>query len=270
MIKNNISLSILVLFIISCDNNNNIDDEQFRYPLNIGNRWEYRREWISYSYPDSTLIDSLIAVRSGQDSCSIIVVQETTILDSIETVQLMEQAWEDSTVIVGLYYYQERDTGLFYLAYQRPYLNAHPKQVSMEAPLFEPLMPNHLKKVLVSELSKVNSTSKIYYIDPPVYVLKYPLERGSNWVYRYQPWYIQKTVLSDTTVILECGTFDCYKIRMTYKYSNTEVIIDDFIADEGLVLRKILSKGYAYDSLYNYIYTVWDDEYRLMSYDIDE
>ncbi|MCG2716078.1 MAG: hypothetical protein L6422_07315, partial [Candidatus Marinimicrobia bacterium] len=73
----------------------------------------------------------------------------------------------------------------------------------------------------------------------------------------------------DTTVILECGTFDCYKIRIYYEYSDTQVTIDDFIADEGLVLRKISTKGYLFDNN-NYVYNVWDDEYRLMNYDIDE
>ncbi|MBU4444476.1 MAG: hypothetical protein L6422_00620, partial [Candidatus Marinimicrobia bacterium] len=194
-IRNVIFLSILTLFIIGCDDNTDTVDEPFRYPLSIGNRWEYRREWISYYYPDSTLSDSAIAVFSGHDSCSIIVVQETTILDSIETVQLMEQAWEDSTIIVGLYYYQDRDTGLFLLGYQNPYLIASPKPVIVKMPLFEPLMPNHLKRVMSSRLVRISSTLDIYYEDPPVYVLKYPLERDTNWVYRYQPWYMPKTVL---------------------------------------------------------------------------
>jgi len=269
-IKNTFFILAPFLLIIGCDDNSNRVDEPFRYPLTVGNRWEYRREYVMTSWPDSTMSDSLISTVTGDDSCSIIVVQETTILDSIPTVQLMEQTWEDSAVVIGLYYYQERDTGLFLLAYQNPYLNATPKPVGPETPIFEPLLPSYLKNAFAARLSKTQFINDIYYEDPPVFVLKYPLEVGTNWTYRYQPWYIPKTVLSDTTITLECGTFDCRVVRLYYDFSDVKVVIDDYIAGEGLVLRKISSKGYFYDNNDNYTFSVFDDEYRLMNYDVAE
>jgi len=265
---------IILLIIIGCEDEQTDQKEKYIFPLSIWNRWEYRREYIYTSF-DTTQTDT-IEIISGYDSCSVIVVLEAILLDKIETVQLMEQAWEDSNIVVGLYYYQERDTGLFLIAYQNPYLFALPKYSNSLYFYGEPLIPDYLKRFFFKEISQIKKTSengKLHFEDPPVFVLKYPLEIGNYWTYRQedQPFRIDKEVIQDTSITVPAGTFNCYQIRWIYDYAepfkNLTIHFYDFIADEGLILRKIYIEAvtHIYDELR---YSKLNDEYKLMDYEI--
>ncbi|MCG2716958.1 MAG: hypothetical protein L6422_11950 [Candidatus Marinimicrobia bacterium] len=265
-------LSIILMMIIGCEDEPTVPKENYTYPLSIGNRWEYHRDFTYCSYSDSTQTDTC-GIISGYDTCSVIVVQETTLLDTIETIQLMEQTWEDSSIFVGLYYYEERDTGLFLIAYLNPYSSALPKSINRSNFLNEPLIPKHLKELYYGKLTRLNKLSengKLYYEDPPVYSLKYPLEIGSYWTYRQEghPWRMDRKVIQDTTITVPAGTFKCYQLRMDYMISETNVRIDDFIADEGLILRKVYLEGEVWDEYGNLLYSKLDDEYKLMNYEL--
>jgi hypothetical protein len=261
---------VILLSVIGCEDDTNPAEDQFVYPLAIGNRWEYRREFVVHNYPNATQTDSCIDMISGSDSCSVIVVQQTRLRDSIETVQLMEQAWEDTSIVVGLYYYQERDTGLFEIAYQNPYLSALPKSTNSSWLLDEPLMPTHLKELFYGKLPRFNKPSdygEIYYEDPAIFVLKYPLEAGASWIYRQEghPWRMDREVIGDTTITVPAGTFDCFQVRLSYEHAKTIFIENDFIAKEGLILRKIDTQSEISEES-GTIYSRWDDEYKLMNY----
>jgi len=266
-----IGYGLLLISFIGCDNNSVNTNDQYYYPLEIGNKWEYRRDYVFYSYTDSTKTDT-IEIITGNDSCSVFVIQELTLKDTINTIQLMEQAWEDTTIITGYYYYQERDTGLFEIAYQNPYLLALPKIANTIQILNEPLIPIHLKELIYEQPNVLNKTngSSIFYEEIPVYVLKYPLVIGSHWQYRQEnhPWRMDKEVIQDTTVTVSSGTFNCYHIRMSYVKSELNVAFDDFLSDEGLVLRIIHIYGKSVNDKNEMIYEQLIDKYELMNYDV--
>lgn len=264
----------LIFFFVGCENDIEKNEDQYIYPLAIGNRWEYRRDYTTYFCSDSIQSDTYVDTISGIDSCSIIVLQNTILLDSIETVQLLEQFWDDSSIYVGLYFYQERDTGLFQTAYQNPNLPALPKYSNSFYFYGELLIPDYMKRFFFKDISQIEKTSEngtIHFEDPPVLVLKYPLEIGNYWTYRLenQPFRIDKEVIQDTLITVPAGTFNCYQIHWIYDYSETfrDLIIhfNDFIADEGLILRKIYIEGISYiDSEFRY--SIFNDEYKLMDF----
>jgi len=262
---------LLLIIFIGCDTGSVDTGHQYKYPLDIGNRWEYHRDCVIYSFTDSTKTDT-IEVFKTDDSCSVIVVQEVTLKDTINTIQLMEQDWDDSTINTGYYYYQERDTGLFLIAYQNPYLLAIPKTGNTIQILNEPLIPKHLKELFYENLNPLTKTngSNIIFEEIPVYVLKYPLEVGSRWNYRQEnyPWRMVKEVIQDTTVNIASGTFYCFHVRMSYVLSEFKVAIDDFLSDEGLVLRIIRTCGKLVTIENENIYEQSIDKYELMNYDI--
>ena len=269
-------LSVILLIIIGCEDEQTDQKEKYIFPLSIGNRWEYRRDYIHYICSDSIQSDTYVDTISGIDSCSVIVLQNTILLDSIKTVQLIEQSWDDSSIYVGLFFYQERDTGLFQIAYQNPNLLTLPKYSNSLYFYGEPLIPDYLKRFFFKEISQIKKTSengKLHFEDPPVFVLKYPLEIGNYWTYRQedQPFRIDKEVIQDTLITVPAGTFNCYQIRWIYDYAepfkNLTIHFYDFIADEGLILRKIYIEAvtHIYDELR---YSKLNDEYKLMDYEI--
>lgn len=265
---------IILLSFLGCDSDTNIVEDQFTYPLSVGNRWDYRRDYIEYMFTNSSRADTLTTV-SGSDSCSISVVQNIVLRDSIATVQLIGQDYVNGDTSVGLYFYQSRDTGLFEIAYQDPGLIVLPKPGGVGFLFTEPLMSQYFRKMIglqIADLAKSAGANELYFEDPPVFVLKYPLEVGSQWIYRLEnhPWRIDKAVIGDTTVQVSAGTFDCYKIRLSYEFSATNVIIDDYIAKEGLIRREILFEGDISDMYGTALYCEWHEDYILMNYDLIE
>lgn len=263
---------LLVIFIAlmmaGCDNimendansEHELADGEYPYPLVAGNQWEFRREYKLVYYSDSTNRDSVISSTVGSDSIAVIVAGATTLQDSINTTEVFQEAWSDTLVNTSEYYYQQRDTGLFLIAYRHSYYPSLPKPTGMENYLSYPIIYDQIGKHNIS-ISNTGSTDELSFIEPPRQILKYPLEIGEDWCYRFEPYKIDKKVIRDTTVVVPVGEFDCYQVRLKY-YVGTWVTIDDFISDNGLVLRKITTEG----SIMTSSYMVLNDEYKLMGY----
>ena len=188
-----ISWALILLIMLSCDTTTNLDGDKYPYPLSNGNQWEFRREYTSVTYSDSVARDSVLDSISGTDSISVIVAGKETLRDSIETTKLLQKAWEDTLVNIGEYYYQERDTGLFQIAHRNYYHHFLPKPTNNISPFNEPLMPQHLQKLIAKEsgsFGKITANDELRFEENPLYVIKYPLEMGTTWNYRKAPWRI--------------------------------------------------------------------------------
>lgn len=270
-----ISWALILLIMLGCDTTTNLDGDKYPYPLSNGNQWEFRREYTSVTYSDSVARDSVLDSISGTDSISVIVAGKETLRDSIETTKLLQKAWEDTLVNLGEYYYQERDTGLFQIAHRNYYHYSLPKSTNHISPFNEPLMPEHLQKLIAKEsgsFGKITGDDELRIEESPPYVIKYPLEMGSSWYYRKTPWIIEKEVIADTNITVPAGSFDCYQVHSRYNIPgfNGEVTINDFIADQGLILRELHTESMIYQNSFidSALYNVWNDKYILMDYEV--
>lgn len=270
-----ISWVLILLIMFGCDTTTNLDGDKYPYPLSNGNQWEFRREFRSDYYPDSLNRDSIITTMAGSDSISILVAGREVLRDSIETTKLLQEAWEDTLVNIGEYYYQERDTGLFQIAYRNYYHYSLPKPTNSSKPFNEPLMPEHLQKLIAKKsgsFGKITGDDELRFEENPLYVIKYPLEMGTTWNYRKAPWRIEKKVVADTNITVPAGSFDCYQVHSRYNIPgfNGEVTINDFIADQGLILRELHTESMSYQNSFidSALYNVWNDKYILMDYEV--
>ncbi|HMA62177.1 MAG TPA: hypothetical protein VKP78_05950 [bacterium] len=269
------SWALILLIMIGCDTTTNFDGDKYPYPLSTGNQWEFRREFKSDYYPDSLNRDSIITTVAGSDSISILVASRETLKDSIETIKLLQKAWEDTLVNLGEYYYQERDTGLFQIAHRNYYHYFLPKPTNYSNPFNQPLMPEHLQRLIAEEsgsLGKITANDELRFEENPPYTIKYPLKMGTSWYYRQSPWLIEKEVVADTNITVPAGSFDCYRVYSRYNIpeSRAKVTINDYIADQGLILRELHSESMIYQNSFidSALYNVWNDKYILMDYEV--
>jgi hypothetical protein len=232
------------------------ENTRFEYPLEIGNRWVYSTEIIWTNFEPDSMEDEIDPPETSSALCEVIGKQ--ILLDSVETVVLGTTEQTSRYQYVSHHFYRETEEGLFILAYQ----NAgsaiiHPKsenkkRIHFKNKQFESIhqLSNFMQQALPEQ--RIVSDSLIYE-DPPVQTLKYPLEPGSQWTYRYDfaPWRIDKTVIGKTTLSLDIGVFECFHIKWLYDWDQNgvwdeDLSIDDYIGKEGLLKRTVtfLNVGY--------------------------
>jgi hypothetical protein len=92
---------------------------------------------------------------------------------------------------------------------------------------------------------KKNSSDSLYYEDPPIEILKYPLVVGSQWTYRNEfGMRIDRIVIGKKKIELDLGSYECYQIRWLYDYDgdgvwDDDIWMDDYINEEGLIKREL-------------------------------
>ncbi len=265
MLKTNHILIILflLLLIISCKEDDNpitTDEDQFLYPMEVGNKWEYDRHFAMFNFRP---IDSLDYPRYDDSihyysKIVVEVVREETILDTVEA--FVFQSSESSSLSIqnfwSEHYYANRKDGLFLYGYKLTGggVNGLPKITNSEKIVFKGKEFNSVDEIIQTLdliLPKVYNiySDSIYYEDPPIKVLKYPFETANEWIYRppNQPFAISKRVLGKENMELFSRTFVCSKIEWLYDLDSNdewdeEISVIDFVADEGLIKRTFFVK----------------------------
>jgi len=161
----------------------------------------------------------------------------------------------------GIIYYGQDDDGLYEHGYEGSATLSMPKGLPAREGqggiYFKGMYFNNMNELfrLFQEalpgpyLYRVDSTQQIIE-DPPLEVLRYPLEQGTTWTFReaHYPWRIDKRVVGEEEVVVPAGTFMCSKIRWLYDIDgndewDTDIFIEDFIGKEGLIQREITVLG---------------------------
>jgi len=252
-------LALLALAIFSCDNENDNPGGMI-YPLSVGNSWEYSREMNLFFYQDSAGTPVYEDTATYTSTASVVITGKETLRDSIETYVFYSEE-NDSFGTFGTYsgidYYNNTDSGLYLYAYQSwgPYIL--PKTQTSSKILFKGKtfnsvreLSNYLQAALPSY--RVLSDS-IYFEEPPVKSLQYPLKVGARWIYREadDPWRIDKVVTARDTIQVPAGEFSCYKIQWLYDLDDDEqwdedIAFYDYISSAGLVRRHLIVLGLAH------------------------
>jgi hypothetical protein len=248
-------MSLALLFISSCDFDKtplNPDKSDYDYPMTIGNQWEYQRTFSYYNIrPDTltmppgldTAITSTIVMKTAR---------QEIIHDSITTFVFQETLTDGSQSLMDESYYANVEGDLYFYAYRNPGF-VIPKATAKKRMMFKGMSFSDAREI-TSFLTRVasannNLVDSLIYEIPPLLSLKYPLQQGSQWTYRYpgRPWRIDKRVLNKEAVRVPAGEFDCYRIKWLYDLDNDgswdeDIIFYDYVCEKGLVKRSISYK----------------------------
>ena len=188
--KKNLSwiiIIIVILFFVGCNifhsDNNNQQNSDFKYPLSIGNSWQYEKLF--------TLdFDSLATYNGLSDttyysSGLVEIIDNEVIFDTLDAYNFETTIDEDGNIFTGNEYYNTEDNSLISYGYIHPQMMT-PK-VEQE---YAYIMFKNKKFINVTEI--INWIEKGYYgneyskkdsiIFDPVKSLDYPLEEGKQWI----------------------------------------------------------------------------------------
>ena len=118
----------------------------------------------------------------------------------------------------------------------------------------------------------------LIFEDPPVRTFRYPLQIGSNWIYRSGDkfWRIEKKVVGKEVIEHPLGNFHCYLINWLYDINkdgqwDEDVQFTEALSKKGLIYRKlnlynieVIGETGAFIGLTNF-----KEEYVLESYILD-
>ncbi|MDA3872316.1 MAG: hypothetical protein PF551_08240 [Candidatus Marinimicrobia bacterium] len=257
-VKNIIFISILLIYSLSFFSCFEGDDnyEGIIYPLSIGNTWDYTLNWNMYSYSDTACYPHQYEDTSTYSSdISVTVTQKVLLKDSFETFEVV--GIENSTMGMNTVkrYYKNNNDGLYIYAYMSGGPIILPKKQSGNSIVFKGLKFNDFRQLsdfvqqAMPHLSILSDS--IYYEEPPLKALQYPIEIGDQWTYREEnddTWRMDKKVIDRKDVELSIGTFECYEIKYIYDIDHDgkwddDIWISDLISKKGLIQRTITILG---------------------------
>jgi hypothetical protein len=234
-----IILLIIVLGIQSCKHNVNqvsLVDNNFKYPLKIGNRWTYN---VSTTWSDISP-DSIRYMLTDTSTVLSVLVERDTVLDTNKVYKLTEGG--SNYGAAG--YYSNENNGFIKYGYNDYPGTVLPKSKFGLRFLFNGSYYNNIRE-LVKILEENVPLSKIlrdtiYYFDPPRIIYKYPLEAGNEWLFSTSGIVIYKKVLGKEIINTGTGSVECYKIQWIYpneEFGNIEYY--EYVGDKGLLKTDI-------------------------------
>jgi len=230
-------------------------ERDFIYPLEPGNIWKYERDYSLYFYTDTTnptpYLDTLMETSQITNT-----VTGTDLLnDTLNAIEMICTENDGKNVYTNYQYYQNKTDGLYLLAYYSEGSLILPKSASVKHIRFKDMvfdnyhqLLNYIQKEI--PIGKVIADS-LYFENPPVKVLEYPLEIGAQWTYRTlpnDPFHIEKIIEGKESLLLNDILYDCYKVRFLYDLDHDgawdeDIWITDYIGREGLIRRSITILG---------------------------
>lgn len=243
-------LLLLMIFSTSCIFNSDNDDENdFIYPLSIGNIWEYKRQWNLYYYSDSLEIKEYTDTVTYSSDISVSITDEVTLNGDIDTYKMTGIENDGMMTFEGTQYYRNNEDGLYIYAYlgSGVYL---PKDVAGEYICFKgkKFKNFHALSNYIQEITPILSlqSDTIIYEEPPIKTIHYPIKIGKQWTYREagNPWRMDRKVTNRVNLEIEIGSFDCYTIKFIYDLDedgewDDDIWITDYISKQGLIKREI-------------------------------
>ena len=251
-VKNSsVIIGLFLVTMLGCSKDDNpvdLGDNDFVYPLTVGNKWEYSRAFSIFNFrsdsTDSTPGDTIFATSSIE------IVRTDTLLDSIECFVLQEVFTEQEDTFVDESYYSNEEDGLYHWAYNGAGY-AIPKTIAGKRIYFKGRYFSSVREIsrfVERAIAKrIVMSDSIYYEDPPLQSLAYPLSDGLQWTYAGNPWRHDKKVVGEENVTVAAGTFRCYKIQRLIDLDDNgewddDIEFYDYMSSQGLIERDALFK----------------------------
>jgi len=250
---------VLLFVIIGCEK----AELPFRYPLAIGNHWEYKRNIEHWNIPDGQVVEDIDTARYTFPVTANIT-GKTRLKGGKEAYVFESVEIEGPDIFKTTNFYGENDDGMYLYGYILGGNAAGlPKRMAVlnegQKILFKRRYFNDFRQILawlqhpLPALGKGLEDSIYYEVRPPE-VLHYPLETDQSWTFRRGPWRIDKLVEGRVQLKAPAGSYRCHKIRWLYDLDgdgdwDDDIFIYDFIAPVGLVRREIVAEGIMTDEM---------------------
>lgn len=227
-------------------------DENFVYPLQDGARWEYEGEYaITKVDGDSVVLDTVYDVSGSVEILRHLNLQEFEKVYEIRDILRGRNGPRESTS-----YYKNRDDGLYLLGYSAGGVGDYfPKRTTRGRYLLNGTRFSSIDDMMAMfHFASIHTfgyqDDSLYFEQPPVKAIAYPLEVNRRWIYREsgRPWRIEKEVTGRRTLSVPAGEYDAYRIRWWYDIDDDgnwddNISIVDFVAQIGLIKRTISIHG---------------------------
>jgi hypothetical protein len=238
------SMLLLCSLAISCEFSSDIEEAraEFRYPVQIGNRWSYHHEWDNYNFRPDTLEDRRPDMTFEHN---VEVVKDTVLNENTECLifEWSEPNYNDR----ARKFYKNDESGFYCYAHTSGASISMPKnagdyQIKFAGKLFND--ERQLAKYILNQMDQLTDYhDTIYFFDPPQTIYQYPVHANRMWLYADNLFKIWKKVVGEEKVTTSAGSFDCYKILWVYE-SNEYFPPDDFeiyeyVSDKGII-KKVL------------------------------
>ncbi len=256
----NILIYIFITFIYSScsDNvvNNNLStpiesENNFKYPDKVNSFWYYTtRNFVTNLRPDSIRIYYPTDTLIGYGGATVL---SDTVINNDTLVLLQNNHGSAGHNHTTLEFYKQSDSGLIRIAYYsdgtnfgpyRPGLNSLHYTINDKS--FNSI--DELMNYYNNDFDKpASDTTIIYFDDPPIRALKYPITENTEWGFvTYGTTRITKKYTNFETVNLIMGSFHCIKVQRNWYYnspvSDPRFISFDYFSKDGMVKRDFTIK----------------------------
>ena len=232
----------LILF-NSCSDRHSQEVENLRFPLQVGNIWEYKVNITEYYYSDTA------GNIEYQDTIHLtgnltLTVAEKSDRDSLKNVyRLVSKAEIFNSEHINTGYYKNLDDGLYLFEIYSLGINVLPKSTSKNDPLNK---CNSIAGMLSNSLLFRNlNYGKLNDPDYPRKILPYPIKLNRQWtITDSDSLNIDKKIIGKDTINTKSGNFDCYVVEYLYDLDydgewDDEISILDYYSENGLISRQI-------------------------------
>jgi len=220
--------------------------KDFVYPLKVGNEWSYSELNTFFNYRSDSIDDSTNIDSTFINDYFVEIEKNTVLKNYIHTFVIKETVIRNNFTRTSRSYYANEDDGLIFYAYDNGGY-AVPKLVSrinysISASVYKSY--DEIIEKTRNMLYNCVSSDSLEYEDPPLVCYKYPLEIGTEWIYRnpQAPWYIKKKVVDIKKIVVPAGEYECFKIRWYHDQDDNgiwdeNIEMYDYICAEGLIKR---------------------------------
>ena len=206
------------------------------YPVEVGKRWEYRRELTALSTVSGYFLIDVVGTDTGWQ---------------VNPVYVFEETWFDLgqvTLSNSTTWYHVAGDGLYLAGYDGagniiPAATAASYRYRFGGRTF-----GSVSELLgiVEGTGTALSPRELVVENPPKLGLEYPIEIGAEWTFRENnPWHIEKQINDFEIISVPAGDFGCFVVRWLEDTDNDgsfndNLVFFDYIAEEGLIKRSIL------------------------------
>ena len=259
--RTELKIFVLILFssiIISCENESEVSniitnpptviDSAFKYPYKLNSFWYYTtRNFITNLRPDSIGVYFSADTLTGYGAANY--VKDTII--NLDTLRLLRNAHsETGHSHTTLELFRQTDSGLIRIAYYSDGLNFGPfrhvnnLRFSFGGKTYNSL--NELKGNTNYDFIS-SDTNTLYFDNPPVTLLKYPVSQNTEWNFiNYGTTRITKKYTAFENVTVPAGTFYCIKIKRDVYYNSStpdpNYFYYDYFSKDGMIKRDFTLK----------------------------
>jgi len=237
---------VLVALLSGCSVSGPSSTERFQYPLGVGNRWEYEREfWMSEIEPVKRTSDWPPWVSTSH--VEVWIEREVVLRETVLAAQMYETITDDVGTYESGHFYAHGHDGTYMHAYIPGSSAAAPKPAVGSEFWFGGARVSGLTDILrlaQGEALLADSLRETILYDEPLLAFPRPMRVGDQWTIRDSDeyWRVDKRVAGFEKVEVPAGTFYCYVVEWLIDFDDDgewdeDSRFTDYVSRLGLIRR---------------------------------